>query len=164
MRRLISHLGIILLALFISGWGNVLAIACCPHNLTNQQKATTVGQSCHDVKSTNAGTKDSISDHHATHGSTTEPAATAGPNEYDAALDRNAGTCTHCIGDGDLPATQGSVREFVLQKRGSDKLIAQSTPLSAEPVGFTISRFVPTQHAPPGSAGDKHLLLSVFRI
>lgn len=163
MRRLVSQLGIILLALVVGGWGNALAAAFCPHMAASQpQAAAEVRDSCH-AKIESASTHHSSSHHQAMHAAKTRQASDSHLQDA-AAFGPIAGTCAHCVSQSGLPATPASARELTLQKRGAGKLAGHAMTPFAPPVAVSISQFAPTQHAPPAHAGRKHLFLSVFLI
>src|SRR5437763_12849392 len=100
MRRVTSFIGITLLALLVSGWGNVLAAALCP----KMQVA-----SCCLMKTTH----DSASQHEAMSmdGMAMMPAADVEANS----MGQPAASCAHCLSSPDLPfksvITVNSVRE-----------------------------------------------------
>lgn len=158
MRRLVSSIGITLLALLVGGWGSVVAAAFCPHMAANQAQAE--DHSCCLAKREGVGANHSSSHHHATHGAKKKQASAASHLHHDSV----AGTCEHCVGQNEFPATTASARELTSQKRDAGKMIAQSVMPLALPVAVSLSRFAPTQHAPPKPAFRKHLLLSVFLI
>lgn len=160
MRRLVSIIGITLLALLVGGWGSVFAAAFCPHMAATAAE----DHSCCLAKIESAGEHHS-NNHQATHGAKTEQTSAACHLHGDAAaLSPVAATCAHCVGQNELPATPASVRELTLQKRGAGKMIGQAVTPLALPLAVSIQPFAPTQHAPPAPAGRKHLLLSVFLI
>ena len=165
MRRFVSYMGIILLALLLSGGGSVLAAMLCPHAGMNQALPMAEDHSlCHAMLE--AGSM-----HHqghqqeAAHGAQMKTvAAPLLHANHSAALGQPVGTCAHCIGQSELPATPASVRELTLQKRDAGKLVGHTQAPTAAPVAVYVSQFAPVQHAPPGLAVRKHLIFSVFLI
>ena len=167
MRRLFSFIGIALLALLVSGWGSMLAATLCPHAGANQSQAVTEEHSdCH-AKTEQAGEHHSgsrSSRSEATHDAKATPVtARRLHGENVAAFTTPSGTCTHCVGQNELPATPASVQELTLQKRDGSRVVEQTATIVSLPVVFTV-QFTPTQHAPPGLTNRKHILLSVFLI
>jgi hypothetical protein len=171
MRRLVSCTGITLLALLVSGWGSMLAAALCPHagaNLLPQAVMAEEHSACH-TKTEQAEEHHSDSRRssvEAAHGTAAKqmPALRLHADKSNiAALTLPAGACTHCVGQNDLPSTPASVQELTLQKRDAAGIVAQATKLISLPSVFT-AQFTPTQHAPPGHKGSRHILLSVFLI
>ncbi len=168
MRRLISYIGISLLALLVSGWGSMLAAALCPHAGANQPQAVMEEHSaCHTKTEQpvehHSGSRSSEAMHHAT--TMPKPALRlhGDSNDNAAALTLPAGTCTHCVEQNKLPATPSGALGTALQKQDAGKIIIQTaTPVSL-PAVFSV-QFAPTQHAPPGRTNRKHILLSVFLI
>ena len=160
MRRLTSQIGIILLALLLGGWGEVFAVVLCPHAMGQDH-------ACCREKIESAPTEHHSGSHHQTAQGTKHEHRTHASHHRgtQATLVRAAGSsCAHCMGQRDLPAAPAGVRELTAQKSGAGKLAAHTTKILAQPATVTISRFAPTQHAPPGPAGRTHLLLSVFLI
>jgi hypothetical protein len=161
MRRLTPHLGITLLALLLCGWGEAFASALCPH-------AAGLDHACCPAKLDRAPAEK----HHS--GSRHQPprVAQSGPRERapshraaDAAGGPAAGSsCAHCLGPKEEPAAPASVRELTAQKSGAGKLAAHAAKILAQPAIVRAPLFAPTQHAPPGPAGRRRLLLSVFLI
>ncbi len=162
MRRLTSQFGITLLALLLCGWGEAMASVLCPH-------AAGLDHACCPEKTESAPAQmhHSASHHRPSRGSESELREHS--SHHRAARNvagRAAGfACAHCVGRGDLPAAPAGVRELTAQKSGAGKAAAHATKILAQPAAaIPVSRFAPTQHAPPGPAGRTHLLLSVFLI
>ena len=164
MRRLVTYICITLLALLVSGWGSMLAAAFCPHARTIQPQAVAGSHSdCH-AKTEKAAAHHSGSHQEAINGANMMPRPAPERNDgLRVALSQPAGTCTHCVGRSELPATAARVCAPSLQQRDDGRIVEQTaTPLSLPRIFYT--QFTPTQHAPPGFAGRKHLLLNVFLI
>ncbi len=161
MRRLTSQLGITLLALLLCGWGEAMASVLCPH-------AAGLDHACCPAKIDSAPAEQ----HHS--GSHHQPARGARSERREHASHHRAAdavkglaassSCAHCVSQRDLPAAPASVRELTTQKSGAGKMAAHATKILAQPVIVHAPRFAPTQHAPPGPAGRRRLLLSVFLI
>lgn len=167
MRRFVSYIGIILLALLVSGWGSTLAAALCPHAGINQALPMAEDHSCHSLKiETTAAPEPHQGEHHqARHELKVKPAAMSHQDGGQTALGQPAGACGHCVSQSELPIAPASMRELTLQKRDAGKPVVSQTTLPALPaMAVSVSRFVPSQHAPPGSASRKHLILGVFLI
>jgi hypothetical protein len=170
MRRFVSYMGIILLALLLSGAGSTLAAALCPHAGTNQALPMAEDHSCclakletKDTHEHHRGSHQQAAQDKAEHCSQTKPAAQFQGGEQ-AAIGQAAESCAHCVRQGELPSAPASVRELTLQKRDAGKAVELKTTLAAPSVAISVSHFVPSQHAPPGTANRKHLLLGVFLI
>ena len=161
MRRLTSHLGITLLALLLCGWGEAMTSVLCPH-------AAGQGHACCPEKSEGApaGKHHSASHHQQARGAKSERREHASHHRTAEAVTGPAAgsSCAHCLGRRDLPAAPASVRELTAQKSGAGKVAAHATKILAQPPTVLVSRLAPTQHAPPGPAGRRRLLLSVFLI
>ena len=162
MRRLTSQLGITLLALLLCGWGEAMASVLCPH-------AAGLDHACCPEKTESAPAENHHSGSHQRPASGAESERREQSSHHRAAgnaAGRVAGSdCAHCVGRGELPAAPAGVRELTAQKSGAGKAVAHATKILAQPVAAApVSRFAPTQHAPPGPAGRTHLLLSVFLI
>lgn len=160
MRRLTSYIGITLLALLLGGWGEAFAAALCPHAMSEDHAC------CREKIERVPAKHHSGSHHQTTQGAKHEHRTHASHHRgTQATLVRAAGSsCAHCMGQRDLPTAPAGVRELTAQKSGAGKLAAHTTKILAQPAIVAISRFAPTQHAPPGPAGRTHLLLSVFLI
>lgn len=167
MRRFVSYIGITLLALLISGWGSALAAVLCPHAGMNQALPMPEDHSCHSTKfEATAANQHHRGEHQeATHEDKMKPVGIPQlQGDGHTALGRPAGTCAHCMSQNELPATPASMREVTLQKREAGKLVVQKTLLITPPLAVSVSRFVPSQHAPPGLSAPKHLIFGVFLI
>jgi len=164
MRRLGTYIGIILLALLLGGWGGVIAATLCPHAGASASPPMAEDHACCRAKSEHAGLHHSTSHHGAAHGAKPGRMPAAHQLQGRAALGQPRGACAHCMGQRDLPATIVGARELTSVKRGDGEMVAPMAKLEAAPVAVAVSHFVPQQHAPPQSAGRKHLLLSVFLI
>ena len=157
MRRVTSFIGLTLLALLVSGWGNVLAAALCP----KMQVA-----SCCLMKTTH----DSSAPSHeamAMDGMAMDSMAMMPAAEVEAnSMGQPAASCAHCLSSPDLPfksvVTVNSVRE---SERNLSAAVAASVLRSL--AAFS-SSFAPPissrQHAPPGSSTSLHVLINVFLI
>lgn len=167
MRRLVSYIGIILLALLVSGWSGTLAAACCPHAGMNQALPVAEEISCHSTKpETHPQHHQPATHHEAAHQLKVKMAAIPQLDSGNhAAIGQPAGNCAHCVGQSELPAAPASVRELTLQKTDEGKLVVNKTIQPALPVvPVSVSRFVPSQHAPPWLAARKQLIFGVFLI
>lgn len=143
-----------LLALLVSGWGNVFAATLCPHAMNAQANVEKAAMHQHDssrqemdgMQMTQAGE----------------------PGHCDskvAAFDQPAGICTHCLSRNEFPATSSSLqRELTLKKRDTGTIVKPEAITATLPAIVHTAQFLPTQNAPPGSSNRKHLLLSVFLI
>ena len=155
MRRFTSFFGITLLALLVSGWGNVLAATLCPHGMGGQAQ----------VKVEKAVAHQHDSSQHEMGGMQMTPSTTAGHcGSKVAALDQPAGICTHCFGQNESPVTSSSLRELTLKKRDAGIIFRPAASAAISLAIIYRPQFLPTQNAPPGDSNRKHLLLNVFLI
>jgi hypothetical protein len=156
MRRFTSFSGVMLLALLVSGWGNVLAATLCPHAMNAQAQAD-VGKAAMHRHDSSRQEMDGM-----------QMAQTGETGHCDskvAAFDQPAGICTHCLSRNESPATSSSLqRELTLKKRDTGKIVKPEAITATLPAIVHTPQFLPTQNAPPGSSNRKHLLLSVFLI
>jgi hypothetical protein len=165
MRRFVSYTGIILLALLVSGWSIVLAATLCPHAGMNQALPMAEDHSGCRTKLEAVEMHHSSSHHEAAHGAQMKTVAVPHlQGSEHAALGQMTGTCAHCVGQSELPVPPASVRELTLQQRDAGKPVVHTTTLTVPPSVVSMLRFTPTQHSPPGVAGRKHLIFSVFLI
>jgi hypothetical protein len=155
MRRFTSFFGITLLALLVSGWGNVLTATLCPHAMGGQAQAN--------VEKAEAHQHDSPQQEMG--GMRMTPSTSAGHCASKvAAFDQPAGTCTHCFSRNESPATSSSLRELTLKKRDAGTIVKLAASASTSLAIVYTPQFLPTQNAPPGSSNHKRLLLGVFLI
>jgi hypothetical protein len=155
MRRFTSFFGITLLALLVSGWGNVLAATLCPHAMGGQAQANVEKAVAHQHDSS----QQEMGGMQMTH------ASEAGHCDSKvAAFDQPAGICTHCFSRNESPATSSSLRELTLKKRDAGTIVRPEAITTTSLAIVYTPQFLPTQNAPPGSSNRKHLLLSVFLI
>lgn len=155
MRRFTTFFGVTLLALLVSGWGNVLAATLCPHAMGGQAQENVKKAAAHQHDSS----QQEMGGMQMTH------ASEAGHCDSKvAAFDQPAGICTHCLGQNESPTTSSSLqRELTLKKRDAGTIVKPETTTTSLAIIYT-PQFLPTQNAPPGSSNRKHLLLSVFLI
>jgi hypothetical protein len=155
-------MGIMLLSLLVSGWGNVFAAAFCPHdagkNLTTKTNAT----SCHQMGEEQSSHSESHS--RAMNGMEMLPVAQPEGQAEIIPVGQLIGTCTHCVGQENTPVTAATARELSLQKRDAGASVEKSAMSEVALTAFFSPKFVPTQNAPPGPANRKHLMLGVFLI
>lgn len=168
-------LGLLSLALLVSGWGRVLAAAFCAHDAGQPQAMAEDHDCCrakleqsqeehcavkssahssHEAMTTNEDEMEAISP-------VTEQAAT----DSGVAFRQNDTTCLHCVSRNGLPTTVIITRELEQKKRdaGGFAPVAPKllVPLAA---AFFAQPPLTRQGAPPGVAARRHLLLNVFVI
>lgn len=151
MRRRHLFAGVLLLALFISAWGQVLSAASCPH--MRQEHACCHARVAHD---------------HAADGMSGDmrmtPAAEAAPGAEVTASDEPIEGCDHCMGRSSQPPLTATLREVDRTNRGSElaaPVVISQSPVLAPPC---ITPVPSREHSPPGSSVHRHALISVFRI
>jgi hypothetical protein len=156
MRRFTSFIGITLLSLLVSGWGNVLAATLCPHAMGEQAQVNVEKAATHQHDSTQQ----------AMDGMQMTPAPSAMHCDSKvASFHQPAGICTHCFDRNESPATSSSLqRELTLKKRDAGTIVRPEAATRTSLAIIYTPQFLPTQNAPPGSSNRKHLLLSVFLI
>jgi hypothetical protein len=154
MKRLF-HIGV--LALLLTGnWGSVLAAASCPR---------AQGHACCHAKSP-AHEHEAAPAHDGMTmgGSDGMSAATADVVGADT-FEQPSESCAHCMGHSGAP-----VMAVVLATapRQTTRDLSATAPEAQEPFARLVSSFASTvisrQHAPPGSAAPRHVLISVFLI
>ncbi|HEV7375686.1 MAG TPA: hypothetical protein VGN95_13265 [Pyrinomonadaceae bacterium] len=153
MRRFTSFFGITLLALLVSGWGNVLAATLCPHVMGAQANVEKAASHQHDSP------QQAMGGMQMTHASESGHCASKV-----AAFDQPAGICTHCLSRNEFPATASSLRELTLKKRDAGTIVRPAASAATSLAIVYTPQFLPTQNAPPGPSNRKHLLVSVFLI
>ena len=151
MRRRHLSVGILLLALLTSVWGQVLAAALCPH--MRQDHAC-----CHAQ----------VAQDHASHEMTgdmqmTRSVESAQGAAFDAA-DKPVEGCDHCMGLAPRSPLTATLREAGRTNHGSELAapVALSRPSVLAP---PFTAHVPSrEHSPPEASVHRHVLISVFRI
>jgi hypothetical protein len=155
MRNRFLSTGILLLALLVSAWGNVLAAALCPHMAADHS-------CCHAQFSHSSASHEMMGEMQMGDMQMT-PAAPAHGSEGNA-FTQPGMSCEYCIGYSQMTATPNTLRQATQTKHG----IELSAPLAPSQSITVASSFVPSvtsrQHAPPGDISSRHVLLSVFRI
>lgn len=157
MRRFISSIGITLLALLVSGWGNVLATSMCPHALSRQQAIVEKS-----VEKSTAHQHDSAQE---MDGMKMTPVSSSEHCKSKvAAFEQTAETCAHCFSRSEAQRSLAAWRELTLKKHDAGaKVEPAAAPLASLAIAFT-PQFIPTQNAPPGNSSRRHLQISVFLI
>jgi hypothetical protein len=157
MRRKLSIIGVLLLALCLSGWGSVLAAALsCPHAAAQDHSC------CHDKHAQKKAQDLCSTPEHEAMGDMQMMAA---PVVADAATLRATGTtpCAHCMERSEIPATPDAFQ--LNQVRRSVDVAAPHTPTPLAPFAALFTPPVRSrQGSPPGTLTRKHLLLGVFII
>jgi hypothetical protein len=153
MRRRQLFVGILLAALLMGAWGQVLA-AVCPHMQQDHACCHAQQQSAHDDHASHemAGDMQMTPDVESAQGA--EVSASDTPTEG----------CDHCMGrSSQLPLTV-MLREVDRTNRGSE--VAAPTPASqSSALALPFITPVPSrEHSPPKASVHRHALLSVFRI
>ena len=162
MRRKISIIGVLLLALCVSGWSSALAAALsCPHAKGEQSHAMAQDHSCCHAQTMQAQPHCSTPEHEAMGDMQMMPVAVV--EVVAQAAVQPTGSCAHCIERSDVPATPNA-RQANQIKRNVDAA-ASRTPTPHAPFA---ALFTPTvlsrQGSPPGAQTRKHLLISLFLI
>ncbi len=172
MRYRIFTIGLLLLALTLSGWGGVLAAAFCAHDASQPSLMEDDHDCCRaqlDEQTAHcAAAQPAPSAHEAMLASETAEPATLTTKQAitvdETALGQATQICFHCLSRGGLPAT------FVLPREPEQKKRTASTPAPQllkpiiPPVVFCAPILAARQNAPPATAVRKHLLMSVFVI
>ena len=161
MRRLTSFIGVMLLALQVSGWGTVFAASFCPHAAGIAQLA---------VMESHCGYRSAEpphhagSDHQAMQGMEMMPAVQQHDGGFSFPIGQFAATCLHCMERSNSPFTAVSPHVLSLQKHDAGTPVEKSAMPVASLINPFSPKFIATQNAPPGAAHRKHLLLGVFLI
>jgi hypothetical protein len=175
MRRIISIIYVLLLALSVSVWGSALAAALsCPHARGVEPRATAQDHSCcharlaQEEKEAQAHCsaplkRESMGDMQMAHAGVAV-APTAGAASGQAASGHSAESCAHCMERSEVPATTPNVLQANQIKRGLYAAASHTrTPLAQSAALFT-PQILSRQGSPPGARPRTHLLLSIFLI
>jgi hypothetical protein len=168
MRRQLLFISILLIALTVSGWGGVIAVALCPHaaRASAADAAPTPmkmddDHACCPVKSAMTADEHCSNSSHQAKG---EMEAMHRTTDEPRSLAQLAESCWHCVRHNSLPGAPLSMRDA--QQNGSEASRAASQEV--KPISPPAARFVsainPVQGAPPGQPIRKHLIFSVFLI
>jgi hypothetical protein len=176
MRKRFLSMGMLVIALLSSAWGNVIAVAfcprfalnhaCCVKHVAHRPKQVAHRPSCHeqmaDMKMEDMqmdAAPDSESDAN-TEDSQIEFTSESSSDE--AALDLPIEPCPHCLSHSQ--STSGTVS--VVPVDPSKRLFETNSPPAdfvVLPYGF-FSRIEFREHGPPGESTPRHILINVFRI
>ena len=151
MRRRHLSVGILLLTLLMSVWGQVLAAALCPH--MRQDHAC-----CHAKVAQGHASHEMAGDMQMT------PAAESAQIEAAVATDKPVEGCDHCMGRPSQAPQTATLRGVERTSRGSE-LAAPTTLSRPSDLAPTFAAPVPSrEHGPPGASVHRHVLIGVFRI
>jgi len=143
--------GTLLLALFMSVWGQVLAAAMCPH--MRQDHACCHTQVAHKSAS-----------HEMTGDMQMMPEAECVEGAVVTASDKPTEGCEHCMGRASQSPLTVTLREVDRTKRGSELAAPVALSRSSD-LAPPFTAHVPSrEHSPPELSADWHVLISVFRI
>ncbi len=173
MRRKISIICILLLALSVGGWSSALAASLsCPHVNGEESRSPVVQEdrsvqdhaSCCRARVAQEAQPHCSTAHHQVTGESVSDMQAALIADVDAdAFGERAGACAHCISEPQIPATFTVLQANQVKPRvdavasGAIKALAS---LAAPFTPVVQSR----QGSPPGVQTRKHLLVSVFII
>jgi hypothetical protein len=176
MRKRFLSMGVLVIALLSSAWGNVIAAAFCPRyalnrnctkHVTPQPKQAEHQSSCHeqmaDMKMGDMqmdAAPDSESDAN-TEDSQIEVTSESSSDEV--ALDLPIEPCPHCLSHSQ--STSGTVSVVAVDP--SKRLVETNSPPADSDVVLTyafFSRIECREHGPPGESPPRHILINVFRI
>lgn len=154
MRQRPLFTGIMLLALFVSAWGNVFAAAFCPHMKFDHA-------CCHTRRGHNRSA-------HAMAGEMqmgdTQMLPATDPLSESEASSQPVEPCEHCMGRSQAPAVSVALTGVSRTHHGAGAPTpATSSQLASASPSFT-AHIISRQHAPPGSSITRHVLINIFRI
>jgi len=155
MRKRSLFTGMLLLALLLSAWGNVLSAALC----SRMQQ----GHACCHAR---------VASHHAAQQAMAdmqmgdeERQPTAAQSSGANAFSRPVEPCEHCLSHSQGVTAPATLREAEQTKRSADMTpilpTARAISVAAAPARTIMAR----EHAPPGAnSSARHVLINVFRI
>ncbi|MGB7926414.1 MAG: hypothetical protein WCF57_24445 [Pyrinomonadaceae bacterium] len=171
MRRKISIIGLLLLALCVSGWSSALAAALyCPHAKSTQARAMMrQDHSCCRAKLARAAEQQqpphcsTAASHQAMTGEAQAmPVADAAGGEPQPVA-QPAGSCAHCVDRSEIPASPTFGQANRIERNADATTSRKATPLAPFAASFA-PQVLSRQGSPPGAQARKHLLISVFII
>lgn len=159
MRRKISTIAVLLLALSVSGWSSALAAALsCSHAMAQDHSC------CHAQLEHKAQSHCSTPEHEAMGDmQMMPPAAAVVADAVAEAAGQPAGSCAHCMERSEVPATPNAQQANQLKRSMDAATSHTATPLTPFAAQFT-PPVQSRQGSPPGARTRKHLLISVFII
>ena len=145
----------VVLALFVSSGGGVIAATLCPHKALDHS-------CCHAMAGHNSASHEAMNGMQAMGDTQSEPVAESKFTVN--ALSQPVEACAHCINHSQLSTSPATLREANQAKRG----VEAPAPLAVTTLASLETSFAPTlssrEHAPPGASPARHVLNSVFRI
>ena len=145
-RRHLS-VGTILAALLLGMWGQVLAAVSCPHMRQ--------GHACCHAR---------VGHKHEADGTMDDMRMTPAVQSAQCASDKPIEGCDHCMGRSSQSPLTATLREIDRINPGSKLAAPVAAPLSSDLTPPFTAPVPSREHSPPGSSGDRHALISVFRI
>ncbi|HEX8650170.1 MAG TPA: hypothetical protein VF708_04965 [Pyrinomonadaceae bacterium] len=172
MRRIISIINVLLLALSVSVWGSALAAALssCPHARGEEPRVKAQDHSCCHARlaleeeeeaqahcSTPAG-RESMGDMQMAR------AEVAAAPTAEAAFGPSAETCAHCMERSEAPATMPNAFQANQIKRSLYAAASDTRTPLAPLAALYAPQILSRQGSPPGAQPRKHVLISIFLI
>jgi hypothetical protein len=173
MRRKISIICILLLALSLGGWSGALAAALsCPH--ANGEKSRHVmaqedrsardqASCCHAAMSQEAQPHCAMAQHQAMGERVSEMRAMFVADVDAGAFGEPAGACAHCLSEPEIPATF-TIRQANQVRPRTDAVASCALKTLTSFAALFTPVVQSRQGSPPGVQTRKHLLISVFII
>ena len=154
MRNRFLSMVILVVALLLSAWGNVLAAALCPR--LAQDHACCHRQLAHQSASHEAMDDMEMGD--------MQMEATAESKTDASALDQPIESCAHCMGHSQLAPGPISLGATDPAKRSVEKPAPLGTSALVSLPTSSVTTATQRGHSPPGESSPRHILINVFRI
>ncbi|HEX7999395.1 MAG TPA: hypothetical protein VF528_13495 [Pyrinomonadaceae bacterium] len=165
-------IGLLLLALSLSGWSGVLAAAFCAHDGAKPSTTTEDHDCCPsklDGPTEHCGAASTSSSTHEASAAKQMHAAAlkterVASSTSEIALRQATQNCLHCAANSGLPSTFVVTREPEQKKRAANLAASQTLKPVVPPVASFAPAPAARQNAPPCIAARRHLLLGVLVI
>ena len=171
MRNRFLSTAILVVALLLSAWGNVLAAAFCPHLGSAHAccaKHATKQSPSHEMPDMDMGDMPmemsaEPNGEASPEQSTAVSAASVEQNTEANVVDQPVEACLHCMSHSQLSQASFVLRETEPSKRSVDTPAPQTAKIvsmfaSASPI------VTPREHAPPGESSPRYMFINIFRI
>ncbi|MCA1592485.1 MAG: hypothetical protein LC754_07515 [Acidobacteria bacterium] len=154
MRNRFLSVAVLLLALLVSAWGNVVAAAMCPH--MRQDHACCQAQAAHGSASHEMMGDMQMGDMPVSPiaDQRIEPHAFSQPGE----------ACAHCMAHSQVPPAPVRLGAVNASNHGVHATLPATSSHPGSFVPSIVATITSRQHAPPESSAARHVLISVFRI
>jgi hypothetical protein len=155
-----------ILLLFVSGWGNVLAAAFCPHE-GRQTRACPSKEATHHDHGMNSsheamtmGEMEGMGIQTSAMPNDAAPATGSQARVADQPMD----DCAHCVSHSRFPTVPSVTGVVDQSKRGEDMAAPPAPSITIPLAAAHTTPIYSRQHGPPGATISRQVLINIFRI